>query len=95
MLLQKANKEEICYLVAKPWVTQAGAGAVQIDVEDVKLAVQMYAEHNLTSPPTRDILLEVASKKNSTQLPLPKATGGLRLPPDRLVNNFIDLMIEV
>jgi len=62
---------------------QAGAGAVQIDVEDVKLAVQMYAEHNLTSPPTRDILLEVASKKNSTQLPLPKATGGLRLPPDR------------
>merc|ERR1719295_1619607 len=54
---------------------QAGAGAVQIDVEDVKLAVQMYAEHNLTSPPTRDILLEVASKKNSTQLPLPKATG--------------------
>jgi len=55
----------------------------QIDVEDVKLAVQMYTEHNLTSPPTRDILLEVATKKNSTQLPLPKTTGGLRLPPDR------------
>jgi len=64
----------------------AGAAAnagIQIDVEDVKLAVQMYTEHNLTSPPTRDILLEVAAKKNSTQLPLPKTTGGLRLPPDR------------
>jgi len=60
----------------------ANAG-IQIDVEDVKLAVQMYTEHNLTSPPTRDILLEVATKKNSTQLPLPKTTGGLRLPPDR------------
>jgi len=62
----------------------AGANAgIQIDVDDVKLAVQMFAGHNLTSPPTRDILLEVASKKNSTQLPLPKTTGGLRLPPDR------------
>jgi len=62
----------------------SGANAgIQIDVDDVKLAVQMFAEHNLTSPPTRDILLEVASKKNSTQLPLPKTTGGLRLPPDR------------
>lgn len=61
----------------------AAAAGNQIDVEDVKLAVQMYTEHNLTSPPTRDILLEVATKKNSTQLPLPKTTGGLRLPPDR------------
>lgn len=54
-----------------------------VDIDDVKLAVQMYTEHNLTNPPTRDILLEVASRKNATPLPIPKASGGMRLPPDR------------
>jgi len=54
-----------------------------IDIDDVKLAVAMYTEHNLTNPPTRDVLLEVASRKNNTPLPIPKASGGMRLPPDR------------
>jgi len=54
-----------------------------VDIDDVKLAVQMYTEHNLTNPPTRDILLEVASRKNATPLPIPKVSGGMRLPPDR------------
>ena len=54
-----------------------------VDIDDVKLAVQMYTEHNLTSPPTRDVLLEVSSRKNATALPIPKISGGLRLPPDR------------
>jgi len=72
----------------------AANAANQIDVEDVKLAVQMYTEHNLTSPPTRDILLEVATKKNSTQLPLPKTTGGLRLPPDRYCLTAINYKLK-
>lgn len=54
-----------------------------IDVEDVRLAVQMYTDKNVTSPPTRDVLLEVARVKNATTLPIPKPTSGLRLPPDR------------
>jgi histone H3/H4 len=54
-----------------------------VDVEDVRLAVQMYTEQNTTSPPSRDVLLDVARAKNSATLPLPKATSGLRLPPDR------------
>jgi len=54
-----------------------------VDIDDVKLAVQMYTEHNLTNPPTRDILLEVASRKNATPLPTLKLSGGMRLPPDR------------
>jgi len=54
-----------------------------VDIDDVKMAVQMYTEHNLTNPPTRDILLEVATRKNATPLPIPKASGGMRLPPDR------------
>ena len=51
--------------------------------DDVKLAVQMYADQNLTSPPTRDILLETARTKNAVPLPIPRATSGMRLPPER------------
>jgi histone H3/H4 len=54
-----------------------------VDVEDVRLAVQMYTEQNVTTPPSRDALLEVARAKNTSTLPIPKPTSGLRLPPDR------------
>ena len=54
-----------------------------IDVDDVRLAVQMFTEKNVTTPPTRDTLLEVARSKNSSTLPIPKPSSGLRLPPDR------------
>jgi len=54
-----------------------------VDVDDVKLAVQMYADQNLTSPPTRDVLLETARTKNAVPLPIPRATSGMRLPPER------------
>ena len=54
-----------------------------VDMDDVKLAVKMHTDHNLTSPPPRDLLLEVASKRNAIPLPIPKQSGGLRLPPDR------------
>lgn len=54
-----------------------------VDLEDVKLAVSMYAEQNVTSPPSREILLDMARTKNANPLPVPKATSGLRLPPDR------------
>ncbi|KAJ9587131.1 hypothetical protein L9F63_028297 [Diploptera punctata] len=54
-----------------------------IDLEDVKLAVQMTVDRAFTTPPPRDILLEVARSKNNTPLPLIKPHCGLRLPPDR------------
>ena len=54
-----------------------------VDIDDVKLAVQMHTDHNLTNPPPRDLLLEVATKRNAIPLPIPKQSGGLRLPPDR------------
>ena len=43
----------------------------------------MYTDKNVTSPPPRDLLLEVARTKNTSTLPIPKPTSGLRLPPDR------------
>ncbi|XP_075220304.1 TBP-associated factor 9 isoform X1 [Lycorma delicatula] len=58
-----------------------------IDVEDVKLAVQMQLDRVFTTPPPRDILLEIARTKNNTPLPLVKPHCGVRLPPDRYCLN--------
>lgn len=43
----------------------------------------MMLDKAFTTPPTRDVLFEVARTKNSTPLPLVKINCGLRLPPDR------------
>merc|ERR1719402_1771833 len=54
-----------------------------IDMEDVKLAVQLATEESFTSPPPREALLELARAKNAIQLPLIQPKTGIRLPPDR------------
>jgi len=54
-----------------------------VDIEDIRLAVQVLTEQNVTSPPTRDVLLELAQTKNDVPMPLPRSGAGLRLPPDR------------
>ncbi len=61
----------------------AHAHKKSVDLDDVRLAVQMYSEQNVTSPPSREVLLDVARAKNAAPLPIPKPTCGLRLPPDR------------
>ena len=52
-----------------------------IDIEDGRLAVQMYNEQNFCSPPPRDVLLEVARSRNANPLPPPKPSSstGVRL----------------
>lgn len=54
-----------------------------IDLDDVKLAVQMQLDKSFTSPPPREVLLEISRVKNVNPLPLIKPHCGLRLPPDR------------
>lgn len=54
-----------------------------IDLDDVRLAVQMQLDKAFTTPPPREVLLEVARSKNISPLPLIKPHCGLRLPPDR------------
>ncbi|XP_073961508.1 TBP-associated factor 9 [Choristoneura fumiferana] len=54
-----------------------------IDIDDVRLAVQMQLDKSFTSPPPREVLLEIARVKNVNPLPLIKPHCGLRLPPDR------------
>ncbi|XP_003746186.1 transcription initiation factor TFIID subunit 9B [Galendromus occidentalis] len=54
-----------------------------IDIDDVRLAIQLLSEKSFTNPPARDSLLEIARAKNSHPLPMIKSTTGARLPPDR------------
>ncbi|KAK3095124.1 hypothetical protein FSP39_010616 [Pinctada imbricata] len=59
------------------------ASKKSIDTEDVKLAVQCRMDHSFTTPPPKDLLMEVSKHKNGQVLPLIKPYTGLRLPPDR------------
>jgi len=54
-----------------------------VDCEDVALAVHSKMDNAFTTPPPRELLLELARSKNSQPLPLIKQGIGLRLPPDR------------
>lgn len=54
-----------------------------IDLDDVKLALNIQLEQMFTNPPPREVLAEVARSKNNTPLPLIKPHCGIRLPPDR------------
>jgi len=59
------------------------ANKKNIDVEDVKLAIQCRLDHSFTTPPPRDLLMDVSRHKNNTSLPLIKPYIGPKLPPDR------------
>lgn len=54
-----------------------------LDVDDIRLALQLTAESSFTTPPPREVVLECASVKNYSMLPAVKPHCGLRLPPDR------------
>jgi histone H3/H4 len=54
-----------------------------IDIEDIRLAVQMQVDKMFTSPPPRDLISDIARHKNSVPLPPIKSHAGPRLPPDR------------
>lgn len=54
-----------------------------IDLDDVQLAVNMQTDKTVTSPPPKELLLEVAREKNNQPLPPIKPHNGLRIPFDR------------
>lgn len=54
-----------------------------IDLNDVQLAVTMQTDKTVTSPPPKELLLEVAREKNNQPLPPIKPHNGLRIPFDR------------
>lgn len=63
----------------------------RIDVEDVRLAIRSRINEAATSVPTREILLEMAAKRNAIPLPVIPNEYGVRLPPHKFrltENNF-------
>lgn len=54
-----------------------------IDADDVRLSVQLLQEKMFTSPPPRELLVEIARHRNSIPLPPIKSHAGPRLPSDR------------
>ncbi|KAJ8970434.1 hypothetical protein NQ314_001229 [Rhamnusium bicolor] len=54
-----------------------------LDADDVRLALQLTCESTFTTPPPREVVLELAHVKNYSILPSVKPHCGLRLPPDR------------
>ncbi|RGB23725.1 transcription initiation factor IID, 31kD subunit-domain-containing protein [Rhizophagus diaphanus] len=54
-----------------------------IDIDDVKLAIQGRITHSFTSPPRQEFLAQLAKERNREPLPPVPEKYGLRLPPDR------------
>lgn len=54
-----------------------------LDLEDVRLALELSSESSFTAPPSREVIMECARNKNNSPLPIVKPHCGLRLPPDR------------
>ncbi|CAG8465405.1 1975_t:CDS:2 [Funneliformis mosseae] len=59
------------------------AGKNDIDIEDVKLAIQGRITHSFTAPPRQEFLAQLAKERNKEPLPPVPEKYGLRLPPDR------------
>jgi len=54
-----------------------------LDIEDVKLAIELQQDKSFATPPSREITAELARQRNSLPLPTIRSSAGLRLPPDR------------
>lgn len=65
-----------------------------IDLDDVKLALNIQLEQMFTNPPPREVLAEVARAKNNTPLPFIKPHCGIRLPPDRYCLSSSNLKLK-
>eukprot|EP00048_Salpingoeca_helianthica_P016981 m.235105 g.235105 ORF g.235105 m.235105 type:complete len:219 (-) comp19910_c0_seq1:30-686(-) len=54
-----------------------------LNKDDLRLAVSTRVECSYSAPPPRELLLEIASKKNAVPLPAIPDKPGVRLPPER------------
>ncbi|KAI9334951.1 transcription initiation factor TAFII31 [Obelidium mucronatum] len=59
------------------------AGRTEVDVDDVRLAVEGKLTHSFTGVPSKEVLAGIAEVKNVAPLPLIAEKAGLRIPPER------------
>jgi transcription initiation factor TFIID subunit 9B len=66
-----------------------------LSLNDLKLAVESKVLDSFISPPSKDLLYEIAEKKNNLPLPQIPEKFGLRLPPERHILTAPTLNIAV
>jgi len=59
------------------------ANKTEVELEDVRLAIQARVNYSFAPPPSRDVALEMANEKNRIALPLIPEKFGVRLPPEK------------
>ncbi|KAJ2833489.1 Transcription initiation factor TFIID subunit 9 [Coemansia furcata] len=59
------------------------AKKADIDMEDVRLAIQGRVNYSFASPPEKEFLLELAEERNKHPLPIIPEKYGIRLPPEK------------
>ncbi|KAK9721138.1 Transcription initiation factor TFIID subunit 9 [Basidiobolus ranarum] len=65
----------------------------EVDLDDIRLAIQGRVNHSFTSPPPKEFLLELAEEKNKVPLPLIPEKYGIRLPPERYCLTAVNFQI--
>ncbi|CAG8556447.1 12752_t:CDS:2 [Ambispora leptoticha] len=64
-----------------------------LDLDDVKLAIQGRVNHSFTSPPSKEFLVELAREVNKERLPNIPEKYGLRLPPEHYCMTAVNFQL--
>jgi len=59
------------------------AGHSEVNESDIRLAIEGKTTYSFTNPPSRDVLEEIAARRNKLPLPIIQEKYGVRLPPER------------
>lgn len=81
--LMEFTNRYVSSILQEAQVLSSYAKKDSIDLGDVQLAVNMKTDKTVTSPPPKELLLEVAREKNNQPLPPIKSHNGLRIPFDK------------
>lgn len=81
--LMEFSNRYVTTILQEAQVLSSYAKKDQIDLDDVQLAINMQTDKSVTSPPPKELLLEVAREKNNQPLPPIRSHNGLRIPFDK------------
>eukprot|EP01102_Stenamoeba_stenopodia_P005848 TRINITY_DN16561_c0_g1_i1.p1 TRINITY_DN16561_c0_g1~~TRINITY_DN16561_c0_g1_i1.p1 ORF type:complete len:200 (+),score=59.21 TRINITY_DN16561_c0_g1_i1:153-752(+) len=70
------------------------SGRSDLDLEDVRLAIQNKVGFSFTQPPPREVIMDIAQKKNSIPLPIIPAKFGVQLPPEQFCLTAPNFQVE-
>eukprot|EP00802_Teleaulax_amphioxeia_P032205 Tamp_36051.p1 GENE.Tamp_36051~~Tamp_36051.p1 ORF type:complete len:155 (+),score=43.03 Tamp_36051:24-467(+) len=70
---------------------QEHAGKPEVDIDDIRLAVQAKVNGAFAHPAPREFMIEIARAKNA--VPLPLIRPGVHLPPPEHCNSFVSMQL--